>query len=116
MRLLKRDDDGELSLIQFFGEEIPEYAILSHTWGADDEEVTFENLTNRTGKDKPGYKKIGLCVEQANLDGLKYSWVDTCCIAKSSSRELEEAINSKILRCACVVLIVCIRAQIIAAR
>jgi hypothetical protein len=94
MRLLKRDDDGELSLIQFVGEEIPEYAILSHTWGADDDEATFEDLMNGTGKDKPGYAKIRLCAEQADLDGLKYSWVDTCCIAKSSSRELEEAINS----------------------
>jgi hypothetical protein len=94
MRLLKRTDDGELSLIQFFGEKIPEYAILSHTWGADDEEVTFENLINGTCKDKPGYEKIRLCAEQADLDGLKYSWVDTCCIAKSSSTELEEAINS----------------------
>jgi Heterokaryon incompatibility protein (HET) len=94
MRLLKVDDDGELSLMQFVGEEIPEYAILSHTWGADGEEVTFEELVKGTGKHKPGYEKIKLCVKQADLDGLKYSWVDTCCIDKSSSSELSEALNS----------------------
>ncbi|KUI59526.1 Vegetative incompatibility protein HET-E-1 [Cytospora mali] len=31
---------------------------------------------------------------QAAKDGLKYAWVDTCCIDKSSSAELSEAINS----------------------
>jgi hypothetical protein len=94
MRLLKLNEDGELSLIQFVGDEIPEYAILSHTWGADGEEVTFEDLLNGTGKDKTGYEKIRHCAKQADLDGLKYSWVDTCCIQKSSSSELSEAINS----------------------
>jgi hypothetical protein len=91
---LKLNEDGELSLIQFVGDEIPEYAILSHTWGADGEEVTFEDLLNGTGKDKTGYEKIRHCAKQADLDGLKYSWVDTCCIQKSSSSELSEAINS----------------------
>jgi hypothetical protein len=94
MRLLKLNDDGDLSLVEFVGDEIPEYAILSHTWGANDEEVTFEDLMKGTGNDKPGYDKIRLCAKQADLDGLKYSWVDTCCIDKSSSTELSEAVNS----------------------
>ena len=34
------------------------------------EEVTFEDLTNNTGKDKSGYKKIRFCGEQARHDGL----------------------------------------------
>ena len=43
---------------------------------------------------KPGYDKIRLCGEQAIRDDLIYFWVDTCCIDKSSSAELQEAINS----------------------
>jgi hypothetical protein len=67
---------------------------LSHTWGADAEEVTFEDLTNGTGKDKPGYEKIHFCRQQAKQDGLEYFWVDTCCINKANYTELSQAINS----------------------
>ena len=95
MRLLERNSTGELSLTEdFVGDNIPEYAILSHTWGADTEEVTFKDLIDGTGKDKSGYKKIYLCGEQAKRDGLQYLWVDTCCIDKSSSAVLSEAIIS----------------------
>src|SRR5271163_802044 len=94
MRLLKVEEDGEFSLIEFIVDKIPRYAILSHTWGADGEEVTYEDLTRGTGKSKAGYQKIRFCEKQAANDGLKYFWVDTCCIDKSSSAELTEAINS----------------------
>lgn len=46
MRLLQRSDTGEFSLAEFGDEAIPPYAILSHRWGADTEEPTFEDLTN----------------------------------------------------------------------
>jgi hypothetical protein len=94
MRFLKLNDNGEPSLIERIGKNIPEYAILSHTWGANGEEVTYEDLIKCAGKHKPGYNKIKFCVKQADLDGLKYFWVDTCYIKKSSSAELLEAINS----------------------
>jgi hypothetical protein len=94
MRLLKLDDSGGLCLIGPLNRDIPEYAILSHTWGADGEEVTYEDMIKGTGKDKPGYTKIKFCAEQALRHGLRYSWVDTCCIDKSSSAELDEAIRS----------------------
>ncbi|KIN08297.1 hypothetical protein OIDMADRAFT_80089, partial [Oidiodendron maius Zn] len=95
MRLLECNSVGQLSLTKdFVGDNIPEYAILSHTWAADTEEVTFQDLTNNTGRDKPGYKKICFCGEQARRDGLRYFWVDTCCIDKANSTELAEAINS----------------------
>ncbi|OCK73088.1 HET-domain-containing protein [Lepidopterella palustris CBS 459.81] len=95
MRLLKRNDNGDFSLIEFVGDRIPPpYAILSHTWGADDEEVTFKDLRKGTGKNKPGYAKIYFCAQQAAKDGLQHFWVDTCCIDKSNSTELQEAINS----------------------
>ena len=95
MRLLERKISGEFSLTgELIGNGIPPYAILSHTWGADDEEVTFGDLVKGTGKSKAGYDKIQFCGEQAALDGLRYFWVDTCCIDKSSSAELSAAINS----------------------
>ena len=94
MRLLKRKDDGEFSLVEIFGENIPPYAILSHTWEPYAEEPTFKDLVDGTGKSKAGYRKIRFCGEQAANDGLQFSWADTCCIDKSSSAELSEAINS----------------------
>src|SRR5579859_6526837 len=95
MRLLQYNNDGELSLTKdFVGGEIPEYAILSHTWGADTEEVTYRDLIDGTGKNKVGYKKIRFCGAQARRDGLHNFWVDTCCIDRSDNSELAEAINS----------------------
>ena len=95
MRLLERNSTGEFSLTKdFVGDNIPQYAILSHTWGVDDEEVTFKELVKGTGKSKAGYDKIRFCGEQARRDGLQYFWVDTCCIDKSNNTELSEAINS----------------------
>jgi Heterokaryon incompatibility protein (HET) len=93
MRLIKDEGHGELSLEQH-DENIPHYAILSHTWGADGEEVTFKDLIKGTGKNKAGYNKIEFCRNQAASDGLQFFWVDTCCIDKSSSAELSEAIIS----------------------
>jgi ankyrin repeat protein len=94
MRLLQLQDDGDVSLFEFTGNKIPPYAILSHTWGADNEEVTFQDIKNSSSKNKASYHKIYFCGKQAALDGLQYFWVDTCCIDKSSSQELSEAINS----------------------
>jgi hypothetical protein len=95
MRLLRYCNTGNISLTRFDkSETIPSYAILSHTWGTDAEEVTFEDLITGTGKDKLGYKKIRFCAEQAKRDGLQYFWVDTCCIDKTNAAELSTAINS----------------------
>jgi hypothetical protein len=94
MRLLKRNDSGELSLTEFYGNQIPPYAILSHTWGPNGQEITFKDIMDGTGKDKSGYIKLQFCADQATRDGLHYFWVDTCCIDKSSSAELTESINS----------------------
>jgi len=65
MRLLLHSNTGEFSLTKDLvsDDTILPYMILSHTWGADTEEVTFEDLTNGIGKDKPSYKKIRFCGE-----------------------------------------------------
>jgi hypothetical protein len=92
MRLLSFENDTELSLTTFFGDDIPKYAILSHRWEA--EEVTMADLMGGKYKKMAGYGKIQFCGLQAKRDDLRYFWVDTCCIDKSSSAELAEAINS----------------------
>jgi hypothetical protein len=89
MRLLH---SKTLELKEFIGQDIPLYAILSHTWG--DEEVSFQDIQRPEAREKKGYNKIRLCCDQASRDGFEYAWVDTCCIDKTSSAELSEAINS----------------------
>ena len=71
----------------------PPYAILSHTWG--EQEVSFKDVQDiAVAQSKIGFAKIGFLCQQANRDGMEWAWVDTCCIDKSSSAELSEAINS----------------------
>lgn len=80
-------------LVEFFGNNIPSYAILSHTW--EDDEVTFKDWKKlNVAKMKTGFFKIDWACKQALADGLGYLWVDTACIDKRSSSELSEAINS----------------------
>ncbi len=77
-----------------FNNNIPKYAILSHTWD-EPTEVSFadwKDLDKARAKD--GFRKIDLACQQARLDGYEWAWVDTNCIDKSSSSELSEAINS----------------------
>jgi len=82
-----------LAIEQFFGSDIPPYAILSHTWGT--EEVTFQDWQDITlASSKSGFAKIQGACEQAKRSNLDYIWVDTNCIDKTSSAELSEAINS----------------------
>ncbi|KAH8880416.1 HET-domain-containing protein, partial [Thozetella sp. PMI_491] len=71
------------------------YAILSHTW--NDDEVVFGDMTHpEKAMRKAGWAKIEktCLLAQAQEPPLPYAWVDTCCIDKTSSAELTEAINS----------------------
>ncbi|KAA8616923.1 vegetative incompatibility protein HET-E-1 [Pyrenophora tritici-repentis] len=100
MRLLYTASNGTLRWTKdiIHSEEIPPYAILSHTWG--EQEVVFDDLKdldNAVDVDtqrKEGYRKIRFCAQQAKRDGLVYFWVDTCCINKANNTELSKAINS----------------------
>ncbi|KAH3983276.1 hypothetical protein HBH98_069080 [Parastagonospora nodorum] len=80
------------ALEEFLGEDIPEYAILSHTWGEG--EVTYQDYQKGLHKTKKGYRKIQKTCDIAAEAKIGYTWVDTCCIDKKSSAELSEAINS----------------------
>jgi hypothetical protein len=94
MRLLQLSPQNELSCTAFDEDQLPPYAILSHTWGPDDEEVTFDDVRAGIGKNRAGYAKIVFCGQQAKRDDLMYFWVDSCCINKASSAELSIAVNS----------------------
>lgn len=98
MRLLQRIGENNYELTQQFvdGDTIPPYAILSHTWGADGDEVNFEDLSSddKTYKSRIGYDKLQFCGEQASKDGLKFFWLDTGCINKANKAELAHAIKS----------------------
>ncbi|KAL5370906.1 hypothetical protein DPSP01_014602, partial [Paraphaeosphaeria sporulosa] len=94
MRLLRMEEDENVSLDEYAEDDTPPYAILSHRWGKDCDEVTFKDIVENAGRDKRGFAKIRACGEQAKRDGYQFFWVDTCCIDKSSSAELSESINS----------------------
>lgn len=91
MRLLNTLD---LTLHEFLDGDIPEYAILSHTWSKD--EVLFQDLSKeqRFRESKRGFQKVKQCCQRAAQDGFRWVWIDTLCIDKNSSAELSEAINS----------------------
>jgi WD40 repeat protein len=98
MRLLQRKRDGTTKFTQDYENDIlPKYAILSHTWSTNnDEEVTYDDLMHEDSKvaeSKLGYEKIRFCGDQAATEGLEYFWVDTCCINRHSSAELQQAIT-----------------------
>jgi hypothetical protein len=98
MRLLH---STEWRFQEFFDDEIPRYAILSHRWGPD--EVSYQSLQSAIreveagGEPKlsgGGFLKIQNCRQQAGMGQYEWVWIDTCCIQKESSAELSEAINS----------------------
>jgi len=95
MRFLQYNNDGVFSLTKdLHGDDIPAYAILSHTWGKDKDEVTYDDMKEGTGREKAGYKKLQFCGEQARRHGLDYFWIDTCCINKANYAELQDALDS----------------------
>jgi hypothetical protein len=83
-----------MQLEDFTMRRLPQYAILSHTW--TEEEVSFQEFSNQTTDivKKEGFIKIMRTCGLAAENHVKYVWVDTCCIDKTSSAELTEAINS----------------------
>ncbi|KFY07331.1 hypothetical protein V492_07237 [Pseudogymnoascus sp. VKM F-4246] len=81
---------------------VPDYVILSHRWNSQSsEECSFEDMTKTPildpscpARKKKGFSKIQGACRLAFRDGYSWIWIDTCCIDKSSSAELQEAINS----------------------
>ncbi|KAF3047961.1 hypothetical protein E8E12_001515 [Didymella heteroderae] len=103
MRLIRRLKDGELELPRHFDEDALlgiSYAVLSHTWSTNnDDEITYGDFVSKDlstlQRDKPiGYAKLRFCAERIAEDRLEYFWIDTCCIKRDSSEELQESITS----------------------
>ncbi|KAJ8473859.1 hypothetical protein ONZ51_g7603 [Trametes cubensis] len=76
------------------------FAILSHVWGAH--EQTFQDVralasrcasTGENPRDLACAKIRAFCALAAR-HGYRWAWLDTCCIDKTSSAELSEAINA----------------------
>ena len=91
MRLVNTYD---YSLFEAIGTHEGPYAILSHTWNATGE-VTFDDMANLdVARAKSAWPKVERTCALARDQGIPFVWIDTCCIDKSSSAELTEAINS----------------------
>jgi hypothetical protein len=84
--------------LESFEAKAPRYVILPHRWGPAAEEILYDDA--RHGRDhllasnKKGLAKVVNSCARAFEDNYDYIWIDTCCIDKSSSSELSEAINS----------------------
>ncbi|KAH9935226.1 HET-domain-containing protein [Epithele typhae] len=78
------------------------YAILSHCWDQHRAEQTFQEIVAikqraellRLNPRRFVSPKIRDFCKLAAAHGYRWAWVDTCCIDKTSSTELSEAINS----------------------
>lgn len=78
---------------EFFDSHVPPYAILSHTW--EQGEILFHDMSNVPDASKKyGFEKLRGACKLAKSQEYEWIWIDTCCIDKSSSAELTEAINS----------------------
>lgn len=82
-----------LKFVEYADErEAPRYGILSHRWQT--EEVSYADILSGRAERRASYPKLQRFCRQCALDGLSLAWIDTCCIDRSSSAELSEAINS----------------------
>ena len=72
-----------------------QYAILSHTWIREvPGDVVFQDWSARE-QNMLGYAKIArFCGTAAREHGLSFGWMDTVCINKESSSELDESIRA----------------------
>ncbi|KAK8029442.1 HET-domain-containing protein [Apiospora rasikravindrae] len=94
MRLLEVQSSCGVSLTEDLHHSTPPYAILSHTWEGDAQEVRLSDIRDQVARAKRGYRKIDFCQKQAAKDGLQYFWVDSCCMNQDSEVELNRSINT----------------------
>ncbi|KAF9219892.1 hypothetical protein BS17DRAFT_804219 [Gyrodon lividus] len=82
--------------------DVVRYAILSHRW-LDQGEPTYQQMMAKTKKrgrgdtgtpSGPGYQKLVSFCQKAIEYDCPFAWSNTCCIDKTSSAELDEAIRS----------------------
>ncbi|KAF9473830.1 hypothetical protein BDN70DRAFT_997436 [Pholiota conissans] len=87
--------DDAIHRYQLF--DLTQYAILSHTWlRSSPGELSYDIWHKGTfDLTHPGYEKlVQFCRASLVNHGLSLGWMDTVCIDKSSSSELDESIRS----------------------
>ncbi|KAH6693391.1 heterokaryon incompatibility protein-domain-containing protein [Leptodontidium sp. MPI-SDFR-AT-0119] len=96
MRLL---NTRSLELRSFVPRELPDYVILSHRWGP--EEVTLKDIircpvsaVENPARQLMGFSKVKGACKLAADDGYDWIWIDSCCIDKESSADVDKSINS----------------------
>ena len=71
------------------------YATLSHTWMRDTPgDITFQDWATREGNPPGNMKIVKFCNVAAQDHHVTLGWIDSVCINKESSSELDESIRS----------------------
>lgn len=110
MRLIKLNgeyNNEAYEFEEFYGDNVPSYFILSHTWGKPSDELSYRKLLEyqtssltETPERTHLLRKVRFCAKIAAIYKrvhdvvVEHCWIDTCCINKEDSNELSEAINS----------------------
>jgi hypothetical protein len=93
---IRSPDEANLSkeqIIERLVKPALKFAIFSHRW-FNQGEPTFQDMMRGENLEGAAYEKLlGFCAK-AELHGCLLAWSDTCCIDKTSSAELQEAIRS----------------------
>ncbi|KAG2115486.1 hypothetical protein DEU56DRAFT_710242, partial [Suillus clintonianus] len=94
-------EEWEDAILRLIKEKV-QYAILSHRWVDGDSETSFQYMRSKVkvgSFDSPGHvsglgKLYAFCQKARNDFNCSFAWCDMCCIDKTSSSELDEAIRS----------------------
>ncbi|KAK7440030.1 hypothetical protein VKT23_017281 [Stygiomarasmius scandens] len=89
-------DTLTLKLVKFNDDStVPPYAILSHRWISEKEVVYAEYFQPRKETSfKSGYQKIRAACRKARQDGIRYIWIDTCCIRQGDHGDVAANVTS----------------------
>lgn len=93
------DEGWEDAIRRLIKEEV-QYAILSHRWVDGDSETSFQSMHSKVEVKSLDYRVGGLrklhafCQKARQDFNCSFAWCDMCCIDKSSSSELDEAVRS----------------------
>ncbi|KIK43508.1 hypothetical protein CY34DRAFT_803762 [Suillus luteus UH-Slu-Lm8-n1] len=93
------DEEWEDAITRLIKDKV-RYAILSHRWVNDDSESLFQYMQSNVHVKSFDWRVGGLrklyafCQKARNDFNCSFAWYDMCCIDKSSSSELDEAIRS----------------------
>lgn len=97
--VLEADEEWEDAIRRLIKEKV-RYAILSHRWVDGDLETSFQYMQSKVEVKSLDYRVGGLeklykFCEKARQDfNCSFAWCDMCCIDKTSSSELDEAVRS----------------------